>query len=173
MIEAKTESSQGTHSAPFPRALVEFFVKAYSDPGDLIFDPFLGSGTTMAAAACARTHRVRHRDLASLLRRDPAPDDESHRRDAAPGGATEITWADRDRSMRVRRSVSSDVAVTPTDPTARVRKGVAASDERMETTILEHAPRQLAVQIWPIERLLPYARNARTHSDGAGRADRR
>ena len=50
VIEVKTESSQGSHSAPFPRALVEFFVKAYSDPGDLIFDPFLGSGTTIAAA---------------------------------------------------------------------------------------------------------------------------
>jgi len=25
-------------------------VKAYSDPGDLVFDPFLGSGTTIAAA---------------------------------------------------------------------------------------------------------------------------
>ncbi len=51
VIEVKTESSQGSHSAPFPRALVEFFVKAFSDPGDLIFDPFMGSGTTMAAAA--------------------------------------------------------------------------------------------------------------------------
>jgi ParB-like chromosome segregation protein Spo0J len=50
VIEVKTESSQGSHSAPFPRALVEFFLLAYSDPGDLIFDPFLGSGTTMAAA---------------------------------------------------------------------------------------------------------------------------
>jgi DNA modification methylase len=50
VIEVKTESSQGSHSAPFPRALVEFFVKAYSDPGDLICDPFLGSGTTIAAA---------------------------------------------------------------------------------------------------------------------------
>ncbi len=50
VIEVKTESSQGSHSAPFPRALVEFFVKAYSDSGDLIFDPFLGSGTTIAAA---------------------------------------------------------------------------------------------------------------------------
>ncbi|HZT29264.1 MAG TPA: DNA methyltransferase [Bryobacteraceae bacterium] len=50
VIEAKTESSQGSHSAPFPRALVEFFVKAYSDPGDMLFDPFLGSGTTIAAA---------------------------------------------------------------------------------------------------------------------------
>ncbi|MCL5745275.1 MAG: site-specific DNA-methyltransferase [Acidobacteria bacterium] len=51
VIEVKTESSQGSHSAPFPRALVEFFVKAFSDPGDRIYDPFMGSGTTMAAAA--------------------------------------------------------------------------------------------------------------------------
>lgn len=51
VIEAKTESWQGAHSAPFPRALPEFFVQAFSDPGDVVFDPFLGSGTTMAAAA--------------------------------------------------------------------------------------------------------------------------
>ncbi len=50
VIEAKTESSQGSHSAPFPRAIPEFFIKAFSDPGDIVFDPFLGSGTTMAAA---------------------------------------------------------------------------------------------------------------------------
>jgi len=50
VIEVKTESSQGSHSAPFPRALVEFFLKAFSDAGDIVFDPFLGSGTTMAAA---------------------------------------------------------------------------------------------------------------------------
>ena len=50
VIEVKTESSQGSHSAPFPRALAGFFIKAFSDPGDTVFDPFLGSGTTMAAA---------------------------------------------------------------------------------------------------------------------------
>lgn len=50
VIEVKTESSQGSHSAPFPRALVEFFVKAFTDAGDVVFDPFMGSGTTMAAA---------------------------------------------------------------------------------------------------------------------------
>jgi DNA modification methylase len=50
VIEAKAEGSQGSHSAPFPRALVEFFVKAFSDEGDSIFDGFMGSGTTMAAA---------------------------------------------------------------------------------------------------------------------------
>jgi site-specific DNA-methyltransferase (adenine-specific) len=50
VIETKCESGQGDHSAPFPRALVEFFVKAFSDAGDIIYDPFMGSGTTMAAA---------------------------------------------------------------------------------------------------------------------------
>ena len=50
VIEVKAEGGQGDHSAPFPRALVEFFVQAFSDPGDLVFDPFLGSGTSIAAA---------------------------------------------------------------------------------------------------------------------------
>ena len=50
VIEVKSESSQGSHSAPFPRALAEFFIEAFSDPNDVIFDPFLGSGTTIAAA---------------------------------------------------------------------------------------------------------------------------
>jgi len=50
VIEVRTETNQGSHSAPFPRGLVEFFVKAFSDPGDIILDPFVGSGTTMAAA---------------------------------------------------------------------------------------------------------------------------
>ena len=42
--------SDGSHPAAFPVGLPTFFVKAYSDPGDLIFDPFMGSGTTMVAA---------------------------------------------------------------------------------------------------------------------------
>ncbi|NJO02042.1 MAG: site-specific DNA-methyltransferase, partial [Bacteroidia bacterium] len=29
----------------------QFFVKAFSDARDVVFDPFMGSGTTMAAAA--------------------------------------------------------------------------------------------------------------------------
>ncbi len=49
VIEVKSESSQGSHSAPFPRVLVEFFIKAFTDTDDVVFDPFLGSGTTLAA----------------------------------------------------------------------------------------------------------------------------
>jgi len=40
----------GGHSARFTVALVEFFIKAYSDAGDTWLDPFLGSGTTIVAA---------------------------------------------------------------------------------------------------------------------------
>ncbi len=39
------------HGAAFPVRLPAFFVLAYSDPGDLVVDPFLGSGSTMVAAA--------------------------------------------------------------------------------------------------------------------------
>lgn len=40
----------GSHSAQFPVALPSWFMKAYSDAGDLIYDPFVGSGTTLVAA---------------------------------------------------------------------------------------------------------------------------
>jgi len=38
------------HGAAYPVALPEFFIKAFSDEGDIIFEPFLGSGSTMIAA---------------------------------------------------------------------------------------------------------------------------
>lgn len=37
-------------SAAYPIALPEFFIKAFSDEGDRIYDPFAGSGTTICAA---------------------------------------------------------------------------------------------------------------------------
>ena len=44
------------HPAVFPVALPEFVIEAYSDTGDVVFEPFSGSGTTMLAAQ--RTGRV-------------------------------------------------------------------------------------------------------------------
>ena len=38
------------HSAPFPEWLPEFFIKLFTDPGDLVVDPFAGSGTTSRVA---------------------------------------------------------------------------------------------------------------------------
>src|ERR1019366_5696328 len=49
VIEVAAEGGESEHSAPYPAALVEFFILAFSDPGDIIFDPFMGSGTTLIA----------------------------------------------------------------------------------------------------------------------------
>jgi len=48
-VAASGSEAQG-HAAAFPVALPAFFVKAYSDAGDVWLDPFLGSGTTIVAA---------------------------------------------------------------------------------------------------------------------------
>jgi DNA modification methylase len=44
------------HSAAFPVGLPEFFVKAYTDEGDTVYDPFMGSGSTLLAAH--NQHRI-------------------------------------------------------------------------------------------------------------------
>jgi DNA modification methylase len=38
------------HAAAFPMGLPSFFIKAYTDKADTVFDPFMGSGTTLIAA---------------------------------------------------------------------------------------------------------------------------
>lgn len=40
----------GSHPAVFPVALVEEVVAAYSDEGDVVYEPFAGSGTSVVAA---------------------------------------------------------------------------------------------------------------------------
>jgi hypothetical protein len=50
-IPNNSANHDAAHSAAFPAALPSFFIRAFSDDGDAIFDPFLGSGTTLIAAA--------------------------------------------------------------------------------------------------------------------------
>jgi DNA modification methylase len=38
------------HAAAFPEELVAFFLELYTNPGDVVLDPFLGSGTTLKVA---------------------------------------------------------------------------------------------------------------------------
>jgi DNA modification methylase len=38
------------HVAAYPEELVAFFMECYTDPGDTVLDPFLGSGTTLKVA---------------------------------------------------------------------------------------------------------------------------
>lgn len=45
-----TESSNKNHSAAFPESLPEWFIKLFTKEGDVVLDPFLGSGTTCKVA---------------------------------------------------------------------------------------------------------------------------
>lgn len=50
VLEIPAADGKDGHSAAFPMALPSFFIKAYSDPGDFVYEPFCGSGTTLIAA---------------------------------------------------------------------------------------------------------------------------
>ena len=54
----RQEKRFGKHPTQKPVALLERIVLASSDPGDLVLDPFLGSGTTAVAALRARRFLV-------------------------------------------------------------------------------------------------------------------
>ena len=50
MLHLATECSNRSHSAAFPDALPEWFIKLFTKQGDTVLDPFSGSGTTMRVA---------------------------------------------------------------------------------------------------------------------------
>ncbi|MBM4050058.1 MAG: site-specific DNA-methyltransferase [Planctomycetes bacterium] len=51
VLHLATECSNRSHSAAFPEELPSWFIRLFTKPGDLVLDPFLGSGTTAVAAA--------------------------------------------------------------------------------------------------------------------------
>jgi len=48
--QAPAGGNKTGHPAPFPDALAEDHIKSWSNEGELLFDPFMGSGTTGVAA---------------------------------------------------------------------------------------------------------------------------
>jgi hypothetical protein len=50
-----TECYNRYHAATFPVELPAWFIKLFTEPGDIVLDPFMGSGTT--AIACIRNDR--------------------------------------------------------------------------------------------------------------------
>ena len=50
VLHMATECSNRNHSAAFPIDLPSWFIKLFTAPGDVVLDPFLGSGTTALAA---------------------------------------------------------------------------------------------------------------------------
>ncbi len=50
VLHMATECSNRNHSAVFPEALPEWFIKLFTKEGDWVLDPFMGSGTTTRVA---------------------------------------------------------------------------------------------------------------------------
>ncbi len=50
VLHLATECSNRGHSATFPVELPAWFIKLFTQPGDVVLDPFMGSGTTTVAA---------------------------------------------------------------------------------------------------------------------------
>jgi len=50
VLHLATECANKNHSATFPYALPEWFIKLFTRPGDVVLDPFMGSGTAIFAA---------------------------------------------------------------------------------------------------------------------------
>ena len=50
VLHLATECGNKSHSAAFPKALPEWFIKLFTDEGDCVLDPFAGSGTTLETA---------------------------------------------------------------------------------------------------------------------------
>jgi DNA modification methylase len=55
VLHLATECSNRSHSAVFPIGLPAWFIKLFTQEGDVVYDPFMGSGTT--ALACIELDR--------------------------------------------------------------------------------------------------------------------
>lgn len=50
VLHMATECGNKGHPAAFPQALPDWFIRLFTDEGDVVLDPFAGSGTTLVAA---------------------------------------------------------------------------------------------------------------------------
>jgi len=51
VLYLSTECNNKNHSAAFPDALPEWFIRLFTKEGDIVLDPFMGSGTTVFVAS--------------------------------------------------------------------------------------------------------------------------
>ena len=58
VLHLATECGNKNHSAAFPEALPEWFIKLFTKEGDIVLDPFLGSGTTSRVAKRMRRNSI-------------------------------------------------------------------------------------------------------------------
>ena len=50
VLHMATETKNKNHSAVFPEDLPEWFIKLFTQEGDIVLDPFMGSGTAIRVA---------------------------------------------------------------------------------------------------------------------------
>jgi DNA modification methylase len=58
VLHLATECSNKKHSAAFPEGLPEWFIKLFTQVGDTVLDPFMGSGTTNIVANRMRRNSI-------------------------------------------------------------------------------------------------------------------
>jgi len=58
VLHLATECSNKSHSAAFPDELPEWFIKLFTQEGDTVLDPFMGSGTTLRVASRMRRNSI-------------------------------------------------------------------------------------------------------------------
>lgn len=58
VLHLAPEAGNKSHSAVFPESLPEWFIKLFTKEGDLVLDPFVGSGTTSVVAKRLKRNSV-------------------------------------------------------------------------------------------------------------------
>ena len=58
VLHLPTECGNKNHSAAFPKSLPQWFIKLFTDEGDWVLDPFVGSGTTSVVAKALRRNSL-------------------------------------------------------------------------------------------------------------------
>jgi site-specific DNA-methyltransferase (adenine-specific)/site-specific DNA-methyltransferase (cytosine-N4-specific) len=58
VLHLATECNNKNHSAAFPESLPEWFIKLFTKEGDIVLDPFMGSGTTLFVANRMRRNSI-------------------------------------------------------------------------------------------------------------------
>ncbi|HEY9206796.1 MAG TPA: site-specific DNA-methyltransferase [Candidatus Methanoperedens sp.] len=58
VLHLATECNNKNHSAVFPEALPEWFIKLFTKENDTVLDPFMGSGTTIVVAQRMRRNSI-------------------------------------------------------------------------------------------------------------------